>query len=166
MGERKLSTELSLNRQLSSFVAMSNLKPSKGGKYSVTYAEFMSDKLLVTSLIRAGITYKLFSAVQEYTPFTEKEWASLLQISLKSLQRYREDSNYRFKPFQSEKIIEMAEVTLMGLEVFGDMEKFKRWLTTPNFALGRLEPLELLQDSYGKELVMSELVRIDHGIFV
>jgi uncharacterized protein (DUF2384 family) len=38
------------------------------------------------------------------------------------------------------------------------------WLETPNFALGNQKPFELLKDSYGKEMVMGELTRIDHGI--
>jgi putative toxin-antitoxin system antitoxin component (TIGR02293 family) len=58
----------------------------------------------------------------------------------------------------------MAEVTNIGLDVFGDMEKFKQWLDTPSFALGNLKPLDLLTDSYGKEMVMGELTRINHGI--
>jgi uncharacterized protein (DUF2384 family) len=60
----------------------------------------------------------------------------------------------------------MAEVTNMGLETFGSFEKLKLWLNTPNFALGNLKPFELLKDSYGKELVMNELVHINHGILV
>jgi len=66
--------------------------------------------------------------------------------------------------FQSEKIIEIVELNNIGLDVFGDMEKFKLWLETPNFSLGNLKPLELLKDSYGKELVISELTNINYGI--
>jgi putative toxin-antitoxin system antitoxin component (TIGR02293 family) len=58
----------------------------------------------------------------------------------------------------------MAEVTQLGLEVFGNMEKFKLWLETPSYALGNLKPLELLKDSYGKEMVTGELTRINYGI--
>ena len=71
----------------------------------------------------------------------------------------------QFKSIQSEKIIEMAEVTNVGIDVFGDMEKFKLWLDTPNFAMGNLKPFELLKDSYGKEMVIGELTRINYGIF-
>ncbi len=60
----------------------------------------------------------------------------------------------------------MAEVTNIGKEVLGKIEKFKLWLDTPNFALGNLKPMELLKDSYGKELVISELTHINHGILV
>ena len=54
----------------------------------------------------------------------------------------------------------------MGLDVFGNVEKLKLWLNTPSFALGKLKPIELLKDSYGKEMVISELHRMNYGIFV
>ena len=62
--------------------------------------------------------------------------------------------------------IEMAKITSLGLDVFGEMDKFKLRLDTPNFSLGNLEPKELLKDSDGKELVISELMRINYGILV
>ena len=51
----------------------------------------------------------------------------------------------------------MAEVTESGMEVFGSLDKFKQWLGTSNFALGDLTPMELLKDSYGKDMVLTEL---------
>jgi putative toxin-antitoxin system antitoxin component (TIGR02293 family) len=134
-------------------------------KKDVTYSGFISDKLLIIEAIREGIPYSLFELIQHYTPFSEHDWANFLDISTKSLQRYKQSSK-QFKPNQSEKIIEMAEVTNVGLDVFGDMQKFKLWLDTPNFALGNSKPLDLIKDSYGKELVISELTRINYGILV
>ncbi len=66
----------------------------------------------------------------------------------------------------TEKIIELAEVTNFGKKVFDSNEQFYLWLNTPSFALGNLKPAKLLKDSYGKELVMAELNRIEQGIFV
>ena len=94
------------------------------------------------------------------------DWANVLDISTKSLQRYKTSPERHFKPIHSEKIIEMAEVTKVGLDVFGNIDKLKLWLNTPSYALGNLKPIELLKDSYGKEMVISELNRINHGIFV
>jgi putative toxin-antitoxin system antitoxin component (TIGR02293 family) len=129
------------------------------------FKTFLAEKTLIIQAIRIGIPYSLFDTIQYYAPFNELEWAKFLDISTKSLQRYKHSSSV-FKPIQSEKIIEIAEVTSAGLDVFGDMDKFKLWLYTPSFALGNIKPIELLNDSYGKELVLSELVRINHGILV
>lgn len=134
-------------------------------KNKLTYSEFLSDKMLIIKLIREGVPYSLFSLIKDITPFTEANWAEFLSVSTKTLERYKKNLQ-SFKPIHSEKIIEMAEVTNVGKEVFGDMEKFKLWLDTPNFALGNMKPMELLKDSYGKEMVISELTHINHGILV
>lgn len=132
----------------------------------VTYEKFLEDKMLIIVAIRTGIPYSLFDLIQNYTPFSENDWANFLDISSKSLHRYKASPNHHFKPIHSEKIIEMAEVTKVGLNVFGNIEKLKLWLNTPSYALGKLKPIELLKDSYGKEMVISELHRINHGILV
>ena len=130
----------------------------------ITYQEFLSNRMLIVHSIRKGIPYRLFKLIQEKTPFSEEEWAEILNISTKTLQRYRASRNHVFKPIHSEKILELAEVTSLGNSVFGP-EKFYLWLQTPNYALGNLKPKELLKDSYGKELVVEELHHIDQGIF-
>jgi len=114
-------------------------------------------------VIRKGIPYSIFSLIQNITPFTLNDWAGYLDISSKSLVRYQQKDR-QFKPGHTEKIIELAEVTTLGLEVFGENEKFRNWLETPNYALGNLKPFDLLRDSYGKEMIIGELTRIEHGI--
>lgn len=128
------------------------------------YDEFFENKILVIILIRSGVSSTLFSLISNVTPFSLKEWAMFLDLSHKSLQRYQHKIDHLFKPIQSEKIVELVEVTYKGVDVFGSIEKFKTWLNTPYFAFGNNTPYSLLKDSYGKELVLSELVRIDHGI--
>ena len=163
----KLNIEEQLDKEINSlFKESKGWNFDKNRKKRVTYQEFLSNKMLIISAIRAGIPYSLFNLTQLYTPFTENDWANFLEISTKSLQRYKLSSKFNFKSLHSEKIIEMAEVTNAGLDVFEDMNKLKLWLNTPNFALGNQTPIELLKDSYGKELVLGELVRINHGILI
>jgi putative toxin-antitoxin system antitoxin component (TIGR02293 family) len=124
----------------------------------ITYNEFLKNRMLIVHAIREGISYDLFSLIKEVTSF--------LGISTKSLQRNKIKEDFIFKPIQSEKILELAEVTSLGNTVFDTEEQFYLWLNTPSFALGNLEPIELLKDSYGKEMVVNELHKIDQGIFV
>lgn len=128
-------------------------------------SQLFDDKLLLSQVIKEGLSYGMFEIIQKHTPFSESDWSEFLGLSLKSLQRYKRERR-AFKPLQTEKIFELTEVTQLGLDLFGDLDKFKLWLSTPSFALGSMKPISLLSDSYGKDLVMSELVRIDHGIFV
>jgi len=131
----------------------------------MNYSDFFNNKMLIIKAIRKGFPFKLFSKIKEITPFSDDDWAEYLNLSKKTLHRYRNDTNFFFKPIHTEKIIELAEVTNFGKEVFDTTEQFYLWLNTPSLALGNLKPAELLKDSYGKEMVMSELNRIEHGIF-
>lgn len=167
MTTERLKIEEKLSKELTSYFRQDRdweIHIDHGNK--VTYEDFLSNKMLIIVAIREGIPYSIFDLIQHYTPFSETDWAKFLDISTKSLQRYRQVSKFYFKSLHSEKIIEMAEVTKAGLEVFEDMDKFKLWLNTPNYSLGKLKPIELLKDSYGKELVLGELTRIEHGILV
>jgi putative toxin-antitoxin system antitoxin component (TIGR02293 family) len=128
----------------------------------LNYDDFLSDRILIIRVIRAGIPFTLFDLIQQDAPFSDDEWAEFLGLSLKSLDQYRRSSK-SFNSVQSEKIIQIAEVTKTGLEVFEDMGKFKLWLNKPADALGNLKPRELLRYSYGKEQIISELTKISEG---
>lgn len=130
-----------------------------------SFSDFFDNKMLIIQVIRQGLPYKIFNIIKNIIPFTEDDWANYLNISKKSLQRYSNDKAFLFKPIHTEKIIELAEVTNFGKDVFDSTEQFYLWLNTPSFAFNNLKPSELLQDSYGKELVIEELNRIEHGIF-
>jgi putative toxin-antitoxin system antitoxin component (TIGR02293 family) len=148
--------------------AVSNFLQKSGFSFSqekITFADFFQNKMLIIQVIRQGLPYKIFNIIKNISPFTEDDWAEYLNISKKSLQRYSNDSSFLFKPIHTEKIIELAEVTNFGKEVFDSTQQFYLWLNTPSFALNNLKPAELISDSYGKELVMAELNRIEHGVF-
>lgn len=132
----------------------------------IPFSRFFSDRMMVVDVIRQGIPTSLFMSIKDLTPFSDQEWSDFLDISLKSLQRYKKESDYVFRSIHSEKIIELMEVTVLGLEVFDSAADFASWLYTDSYALGNRRPMELLRDSYGKELVLSELQRIDQGVFV
>lgn len=165
--KKKKSADLAaINKAINVYIR--KIDKSSGVKIAtkeITYSDFFENKMLIIRAIRKGLPYKLFSIIKNVTPFSDDDWAEYLNLSKKTLQRHRNDSKYFFKPIHTEKIIELAEVTNFGKDVFDSTEQFYLWLNTPSFALGNLKPAELLKDSYGKELVMAELNKIDHGIF-
>lgn len=65
----------------------------------------------------------------------------------------------------SERLFEIAEVYAKGFEVFGNEKKFARWLNKKSIALGNQTPFSLLDTSYGVQLILNEIERIDFGIF-
>lgn len=163
----KTSREKQIDRSIRQYVDYiqheSNMYVSDSG---ITYGDFFRNKLLLVLSIREGIPFSLFMEIRNRTPFSDGDWANFLNISTKSLQRYKIEKDFVFKPIHSEKIIELAEVTELGETVFDTQAQFYSWLNRQNKALGNMTPIELLKDSYGKDLVVQELYRIDQGIFV
>lgn len=125
-----------------------------------------TDVIQLSKALEAGMPHALFAQIQALTPFTEAEWSDILALSGKSLQRYRDTPAFRFKRIHSEKIFGLAEVSYLALDFFGSNDAYSAWLHAPCFALGSQKPLHLLKDSYGKALVLAELHRMNHGIFV
>ena len=164
-GIEELGVEETLNEQVRLLAKSQNWARLEyfHSKHHLTFHDFITNKILLVYAIREGIPYSLFNVIQLISPLGIEYWADLLDMSSNSLMTYKK-SDKQFKPWHSEKIIEMAEVSHFGLEVFGNKEKFKTWLETRNYALGNLAPLELLKDSYGKDLVIGELTRINYGI--
>lgn len=134
-------------------------------KSTFSWRDFLQDKMLIMQSIRKGFPFSLFRQARQFIPLDSEEWARLLDISLKSLQRYEADGHHIFKSIHTEKIIEVAEVSILGMEVFGDKARFHLWLTSPNPIFNGLLPVDMIKDSYGKDLVIDELIRIEHGVF-
>jgi putative toxin-antitoxin system antitoxin component (TIGR02293 family) len=52
-----------------------------------------------------------------------------------------------------------------ALDTFGDEQKAKSWLTTPNPVLNNQEPVQLARTADGARRVEEVLTRIDYGMF-
>lgn len=131
-----------------------------------SYINFLRNKLLVANAVKAGVSINLFNEIVQNAPFSDVQWANFLEINIRTLQRYKTDENFAFKKLQSEKIFEIAEVVCIGKQTFDNAENFELWLNMPSIALSNLKPIDLLDSSYGIDLVVAELNRIEHGIFV
>lgn len=130
----------------------------------ITYAT-LDDKnaYSLINAIKEGIRFSFFEKLAKNIPFTLREWASYLHLSERSLQRFKKEKG-TFNTVSSEKIIEITMLNKYGIEVFGDQDKFNVWLLTKNVALGGIKPKDLLDSSFGIQLLKDELTRIEHGI--
>lgn len=119
--------------------------------------------LSLINTTRKGISFSNFSELVQSSPFSVVEWAQFLNISTRTIQRYRKN-NESFDPLHSEKIIQIVLLCRYGVEVFGTNDKFNLWLETQNVGLGQIKPKELLDTAFGINLIRDELTRIEHGI--
>jgi putative toxin-antitoxin system antitoxin component (TIGR02293 family) len=112
---------------------------------------------------REGISKKTLSNISETCGLSLKELSTLLPVSLRTIQRYKEDE--RLEPNISEKALIIAEVLGKGIDVFGSVEKLQHWIRTPSIALGNRTPISLLDTSFGARMVTDLLGRIEHGVY-
>lgn len=114
-------------------------------------------------LSRNGINKRNLLFLAKKIDFDLKELASILHISERTLQRYAVSKN--LSPDVSERAIQLARLYCKGESVFGDLTLFKRWMQHPSMALGMKQPKELLDTTFGFQLLNEELVKIEYGIF-
>ncbi|HLD53110.1 MAG TPA: MbcA/ParS/Xre antitoxin family protein [Sediminibacterium sp.] len=60
----------------------------------------------------------------------------------------------------------MEEINQLGLEVFGDLNKFNIWFESENQTLNDKKPIDLIKEVGGRELVVGLLTRLKYGIFI
>lgn len=117
-------------------------------------------KMELIGRIREGVKKADWKQLIQFTGSTEKEFEHILPASISSMQKkavYGKET--------SERIYELARLFGLGYEVFDSKEDFKKWLMTPSKALGNKIPFELLDSSFGFEMVENEIVRIQYNIY-
>lgn len=117
----------------------------------------------LVSATRIGLPYKSLRKAQEIMPFSIQEWAEMLHVSTRSIDRLKKEKR-KLSSSQSEKLIEITLLYDYGVDVFGSSEKFSKWLNRTNMALGGIEPKSLLDTNQGINAVKSELSKIEYGV--
>jgi putative toxin-antitoxin system antitoxin component (TIGR02293 family) len=115
------------------------------------------------SLTRRGFPFSEFEKILENGPFSLQDWAVFLHLSKRTLERYRKEQRV-FDPMHTERILRMVQIMQRGIEVFGKASYFESWLDSRNLALGGIRPFELLDNTFGIELLKDELTRIERGV--
>lgn len=127
--------------------------------------DFLDDRNIMTLIgaVRNGLQYAFFKNLVKTSPFTIQEWSNYLHLSERTIQRYKKEKK-TFNPLHSQKILEIALLYLKGLDVFVDSQKFNTWLESQNIALGGIKPKDLLDNTFGINMIKDELSRIEHGV--
>lgn len=123
-----------------------------------------TDKFSLIKISRQGVSYEDFIKVVEFSGFTIKEWAGYIQLNERTLQRYKAE-NKLFEQIYSERILGIARLLQRGVTVFDNMAALGKWLNAENVALGKTTPKQLLDSTFGINILEDELIRIEHGIF-
>jgi putative toxin-antitoxin system antitoxin component (TIGR02293 family) len=117
----------------------------------------------ILELTRRGIPKKAMLSLVSKISLTLHEFSNIMHISERTFQRFQDDS--LIKTEYAEKAVELARLYARGEEVFGSLDKFKRWMKTPSYVFKDQTPFDLLDSSIGFDLVLKEIGRIEYGIF-
>ena len=112
---------------------------------------------------REGVEYNTFDDFSLKYPLNSATWSKILNMSERTIQRYKREHK-RFDPIHTEKLLLIMLLFKKGSDVFGDTENFLTWLNSENIAIGGVKPVDLLDNSFGVNLVKDELTRIEHGV--
>ena len=108
-------------------------------------------------------TFSEFKKIADKAPFSQAEWAAILHLSERTLQRYAK-SNGVFAPMNAERVLQIGKVLDQGKITFGSTENFYNWLKNePRILEGTLS-FESLSTYDGIEKILTQLGRIQHGI--
>lgn len=108
-------------------------------------------------------TFNEFKKIADVAPFNQGEWAAMLHVSERTLQRYAK-SNGTFAPMNAERAMQIAKVLEQGAITFGSADLFYNWLKgNPHMLEGGLS-FESLTSAQGIQMVLTQLGRIQHGI--
>ncbi len=108
-------------------------------------------------------SYTAFKKIADKIPFTQAEWAAVMHVSERTLQRYAK-SNGTFAPINAERALMIEKVVMEGIETFGTVEKFYGWIKRNPYMLEGNLSFESLTTAEGIQKVMTQLGRIQHGI--
>jgi putative toxin-antitoxin system antitoxin component (TIGR02293 family) len=110
---------------------------------------------------REGIQKSRLLSIARESGLTLKELSSYLRISTRSIQEKKPDQ--LIAPGASERALYIARLFNSGIKVFGNREKFYRWLNSENQALGGEKPASFLNTFSGIQIIMDELNAIEYG---
>jgi putative toxin-antitoxin system antitoxin component (TIGR02293 family) len=112
--------------------------------------------------VRDGLPYSALTVVSEQYGIAREVLCRILHLSRRNLLRRKEQS--RLSPEESDRLYRLARVLAHANRVFGDPEESADWVQAPNRALGKQQPLALLDTDLGARQVDDVLGRIEHGI--
>jgi putative toxin-antitoxin system antitoxin component (TIGR02293 family) len=113
--------------------------------------------------VRKGLPYASVKALLKQLDVPQAELAGVLGIPTRTMARRQ--TTHHLRPDESDRLYRVARAVAFAKAVLGDLSKSRRWLMTPNRALGNETPMSLLDTDIGSRRVEEVLERINYGVF-
>jgi putative toxin-antitoxin system antitoxin component (TIGR02293 family) len=116
------------------------------------------------TVLVADFPFRKLKKIADTVPFTQAEWARMLHLSERTLQRYAKN-NSSFEGIYTDRILLLQEMIELGLETFADADAFYSWLKKDKPVMGQLLNFSSLYSERGIQLVIDQLSRIQQGVY-
>jgi putative toxin-antitoxin system antitoxin component (TIGR02293 family) len=137
------------------------LKVILGGNKSVP--KTISSDMDLINLSRHGVRKSSLRSLAGYLGVTMEKMSSLVHSSHRNIQRKDEDE--LLDTLKTEKVLELAAFIKRGIDVIGTEDAFKEWVHSPILALGNQKPIDFLDTTFGIQMVLKVLGRLEQGVF-
>lgn len=164
VGNYKNHTDVNLIKEPEVFYLLENpfdrIVGVLGGVNQV--GQVVNSDIDLIEITRKGLPKIVVYSICEVLDVSMDRLSDLLHISHRTLQR---KANEDLLPIPiTEQLFEIAEVVSEGIEVFGTLENFRRWLHSTPYIFQGQKPLDFLDTRFGTQYVRNILGRIAHGI--
>lgn len=121
------------------------------------------DVFMLIKSTREGVDYDTFDNLLGRFPLNNSDWSRILNVSERTMQRYKREKK-RFDSIHSERLLLIMLLFKKGVDVFESTDNFIKWLNSENISLGGVKPMNMLDNTFGVNLIKDELIRIEHGV--
>lgn len=118
------------------------------------------DLILIT---REGIKKSTLKSLADHLGISLETMSGLLHTSHRNIQRKHEED--LLDTLKTEKVLELAAFAQRGIEVIGSKPGFIEWLHSPLSSLSNKKPLDFLDTSFGIQMVLKILGRLEQGVY-
>lgn len=124
----------------------------------------LGDSARTIELIRKGLPATSIDYVAELLSLSRAALLEAVKIPASTIER-RLRTGEALSAEESDRVSRIAKVVRRAVDVFGDDEQGKAWMTDTISSLGGKTPLSLLDTMEGYELVQATLARIEYGVY-
>ncbi len=142
-------------------------EPGAGGATGHSYVSLLgiqtTDTAGLLEEVREGLAYSSWDRFLQSTGLTKEAASHLVQITSRTLARRKESG--RLHPDESDRLVRAARIFSQAVALFeGHEEAARRWLTSPQPALGGSSPWNYAATEIGAREVEGLIGRLEHGI--
>jgi putative toxin-antitoxin system antitoxin component (TIGR02293 family) len=113
--------------------------------------------------VERGLPIAKLEEFSAYSGFALKDLLEVV-IPARTL-KHRRQRNEPLSMDESDRLVRVARLYELGVKIFGNPDKARRWLSKPKHRFDGRSPLAMMRTSLGGNAVEEMLYQIDEGVF-